>query len=386
MRGRLWGAAVGIGVAAVAGFFIVRGLGDKAKAAQQPQAPVAIPVTTVHVTPRDVPIYLRGLGLVQAFNSVQVRAQVNGTLLSIPVQEGQEVKQGDVVAVIDPKPYQATLDQAMAQRQGDQAQLESAKLDLGRYQDLAKKSFAPVQQVDQQRANVDKLTASVQADSAAIETAQINLGYTQIHAPFDGRIGLRETDVGNLIEVANQTNIISITQDRPISVVFTLPESELNQVKSAMAKGALPVEAHEGDAAAPMATGELLAPNNAIDTSTGTIQLKATFANADEKLWPGEFVQSWLHVDTNKNVVAVPIPAIQHGPSGLFVFVVKPGNTVEQRTVTVSYQDQGLAVIGDGVKPEEDVVLTGQSRLAPGAHVEVKKPAEAERDTAPKAG
>ena len=331
----------------------------------------AVPITAAPAKVQDVPVYLRGLGTVQAFNMVEIKAQVNGMLTAIPVQEGQEVHQGDIVAEIDPRPYQAALDQANAQRAEDAAQLQSAQLDLERYQHLAKSQFAPVQQVDDQQATVNKLVATIQADSAAIETAQINLGYCTIRAPIDGRVSFHQTDVGNLIQTASQTGIVSITQDKPISVVFTLAESELPRIQQAMAKGALPVAAYGNDDRTKLADGQLLTPNNAIDTSTGTIQPKATFPNGDDALWPGEFVNARLRVDTLHQAVTVPLAAVQHGPNGLFVYTVKPDNTVQEQDVQVAYQDDDTAVVGKGVNGGDSVVLTGQSRLAPGTRVAV---------------
>ena len=337
--------------------------------AENAAPPPAVPVSVVQAKVQDVPVDLRGLGTVQAFNTVEIKAQVNGTLIAIPVQEGQEVHQGDVVAQIDPRTYQAALDQANAQRAEDAAQLQSAQLDLQRYENLAKKQFAPVQQVDDQRATVNKLAAAIQADTAAIETAQINLGYCTIRAPINGRVSFRQTDVGNLIEVANQTGIVSITQDKPISVIFTLPEADLPRIQQAMAKSKLPVMAYRSDDRTKLGDGQLLTPNNAIDTATGTIQLKATFANDNDSLWPGEFVNARLRVDTLHQAVTVPIAAIQHGPTGLFVYTVKPDNTVEQQDVQVAYQNDDIAVIAKGASGGETVVLTGQSRLAPGTRV-----------------
>jgi membrane fusion protein, multidrug efflux system len=297
---------------------------------------------------------------------------VNGMLVAIPVQEGQEVHQGDVVAQIDPRPYQAILDQATAQRAEDAAQLQSAQLDLQRYQNLAKRQFAPVQQVDDQQATVNKLTAAIQADTAAMETAQINVGYCTIHSPINGRISFYQTDIGNLIQIANQT-IVSIMQDRPISVVFTLAEAQLPRIQQAMAKAKLAVVAYSSDDKAKLADGELLTPNNSIDTTTGTIQLKATFANDNDALWPGEFVNARLLVDTLQHAVTIPVAAIQHGPNGLYVFTIKPDSTAQQQTVEVSYQDGGNAVISQGLSGGDNVVLTGQSRLSPGTRVTIDK-------------
>jgi multidrug efflux system membrane fusion protein len=348
-------------------FWIIRDHGSLHAQAVTP-AP-AVPITTLPAKVQDVPVDLRALGTVQAFNTVEIKAQVNGVLTAIPVQEGQEVHRGDIVAEIDPRPYQAALDQADAQRAEDAAQLQSAQLDLQRYQHLAKSQFAPVQQVDDQQATVNKLVAMIQADTAAIETAQINLGYCTIRAPIDGRVSFRQTDVGNLIQTTSQTGIVSIMQDKPISVVFTLAESELPRIQTAMAKGTLPVAAYGSDDKTKLADGTLLTPNNAIDTSTGTIQLKATFPNDDDALWPGEFVNARLRVDTLHQAVTVPIAAIQHGPNGLFVYTVKPDNTVQEQDVQLAYQDDDTAVIAKGVSGGANVVLTGQSRLASGTRV-----------------
>ena len=366
---------VALTVLTIAALWFVHAHGSFAAATSEAKAPPseAVPVTAVAAKVQDVPVELRGLGTVQAFNMVEIKAQVTGTLVAIPVQEGQEVRQGEIVAQIDPRPYQAALDQVTAQRGEDAAQLQSAQLDLQRYQHLAKSSFAPVQQVDDQQATVNKLIATLQADTAAIETAQINLDYCTIHAPINGRVSFHQTDVGNLIQVANQTGIVSITQDKPISVIFTLAEAELPRIQRAMAKSTLPVSVYTGDDKTKLADGQLLTPNNAIDTSTGTIQLKATFANDDDALWPGEFVNARLRIDTLFKAVTVPMTAVQHGPSGMFVYTVKPDSTVQQNDVHVVYQDDNTAAISTGVNAGDTVVLTGQSRLAPGTRVALSK-------------
>jgi membrane fusion protein, multidrug efflux system len=342
---------------------------NRVSAAPPGAAPAAVPVTAAPVKTQDVPVYLRGLGTVQALNTVEIKSQVNGVLVSLPAKEGQEVKPGDVVALIDQRPYKAALDQATAQRAEDVAQLQSAKLDLARYQDLAKKGFAPIQQVDDQQAQVNKLTAAVQADTAAIETAQINLDYCVIRSPISGRVSLYQTDVGNLIEVATQTGIVSITQDKPIAAVFTLPEADLPRIQDAMAKGTLPVVAYTNDDKTKLGEGTLLTPNNTIDTSTGTIQLKATFPNGNDRLWPGQFVNANLLVETLHNAVTVPLPAIEHGPEGLYVYTVGPNDTVQSQAVEVGYQNTSTAVVTKGLQVGQTVVVAGQSRLSPGARV-----------------
>jgi membrane fusion protein, multidrug efflux system len=342
---------------------------NRVSAAPPGAAPAAVPVTAAPVKTQDVPVYLRGLGTVQALNTVEIKSQVNGVLVSLPAKEGQEVKPGDVVALIDQRPYKAALDQATAQRAEDVAQLQSAKLDLARYQDLAKKGFAPIQQVDDQQAQVNKLTAAVQADTAAIETAQINLDYCVIRSPISGRVSLYQTDVGNLIEVATQTGIVSITQDKPIAAVFTLPEADLPRIQDAMAKGTLPVVAYTNDDKTKLGEGTLLTPNNTIDTSTGTIQLKATFPNGNDRLWPGQFVNANLLVETLHNAVTVPLPAIEHGPEGLYVYTVGPNDTVQSQAVEVGYQNTSTAVVTKGLQVGQTVVVAGQSRLSPGVRV-----------------
>jgi multidrug efflux system membrane fusion protein len=341
---------------------------DAAESSPPPQ----VPVTAAAAQVQDVPVFLDGLGTVQAFNVVEIKAQVNGTLVALPAHEGQEVHKGDIVAEIDPRPYKAALDQANAQKAEDVAQLQSAQLDLKRYQDLAKRQFAPVQQVDDQQATVNKETAAIQADEAMIETAQINLGYCVIRAPFDGRVSLYQTDVGNIINTGTQTGIISITQDKPISVVFTLPEADLDRVQTARTKGSVPVEVFAAADGKQLATGTLLTPNNTIDTSSGTIALKATFDNSDDHLWPGQFVNTRVQVDTLRNAITIPGVAVQHGPDGLFVYVVKPDQTVAQATVQEGYEDNGRAVITKGLQGNETVVVTGQSRLSPGTRVQAK--------------
>jgi len=344
------------------------GAGAAQAAGPSPQSQV--PVTTTATKVQDVPVYFDGLGTVQAYNIDEIKAQVNGILIALPVREGQEVHKGDVVAEIDPTPYKAALDQAIAQRAEDMAQLYSARLDLQRYQNLAKRSFAPIQQVDDQQATVNKLAAAVQLDNAAIETAQFNLNNCTIRAPINGRVSLYQTDVGNLIEVSTQTGIVSITQDKPIAVVFTLPEAELGQVQVAMARGNVPVlAANSQDSSRILGTGTLLTPDNTISTATGTISLKAAFDNPQDRLWPGEFVNTRVQVNTLHAAVTVSTRAVQHGPDGLFVYVVKPDQTVAQQPIQVGYQDDGLSVVTKGLSGNETVVLSGQSRLAPGTRV-----------------
>jgi multidrug efflux system membrane fusion protein len=344
--------------------------------ADQPAPQPQVPVTAAAAQVQDVPVFLDGLGTVQAFNVVEIKAQVNGPLIALPAREGQEVHKGDIVAEIDPRPYKAALDQATAQKAEDTALLQSAQLDLKRYQDLAKRQFAPVQQVDDQQATVNKDIAAVAADEAMIETAQINLGYCVIRAPIDGRVSLYQVDVGNIIQTSSQSGIVSITQDKPISVVFTLPEADLPRVQQAQANGSVLVEAFASDGHRQLASGTLLTPNNTIDTSTGTVSLKATFDNKDDHLWPGQFVNTRTQVEILHKAVTIPTVAVQHGPSGIFVYVIKPDQTVAQTTIQEGYQDNGRTVVTKGLTGNETVVVTGQSRLSPGTRVQATAAAQ----------
>lgn len=317
----------------------------------------------------DFPVYLRGLGQVQASASVLIRARVDGTLMQVAVAEGQTVKQGDLIAVIDPRPFKAALDQAEAKRAQDQALLANAKLDQARYASLAKQDFASRQQVDTQQAVVNQYTAAIVGDDAAIEAAKLNLGFSYITAPNPGRVGLRLIDPGNMIHASDGNGIISINQVQPISATFTLPQVVLPRINASMANGPLAVLAYDSNDKTMLAQGTLLTADNAIDPATGTIKLKATFPNADNALWPGQFVNVRLLVETLVNVVTVPSPAIQHGPAGLYVYAVKPDGTVERLPVEVSNDDAGLAVVAKGLDADAIVVTDGQSRLQEGMRV-----------------
>jgi multidrug efflux system membrane fusion protein len=306
---------------------------------------------------------------VQAFQSVLVRARVDGTLEKIFFQEGQDVQPGDKLAQIDPRPYQAVLDQAIAKKMTDQVNLVNAQRDLARYQALVQRDFASRQQVDTQVAMVGQLQATVRGDDATIAAAQLNLDFTNITSPISGRVGLRMIDPGNLIHATDATGIISITQIHPISVIFTLPQENLPAIQAAMAKGTLPVYAYASVDGTQLATGELMTTDNTIDPTTGTIKLKAKFPNPDNKLWPGQFVTVGLQLGTLKNVVSVASGAVQHGPDGLFVYVVTPDQTVAVRPVEVIQDDGHTAVIGKGLDDNVQVVTEGQSRLQNGTRV-----------------
>jgi multidrug efflux system membrane fusion protein len=341
-------------------------------AAQQPAPSVgtpAVPVTTARVTKQDVPIYLRGLGSVQAVNSVLVRARVDGTLMQFPVTEGQDVKQGDLLAVIDPRPFQAALDAVTAKRAQDEADLANAKQDLGRYSSLAKQDFASHQQVDTQHAMVNRLTAMIAGDEAAVTNAKLNLSYCYITSPIQGRIGLRQVDPGNMVHASDSTAIVSIAQIQPISVVFTVPQESLPRINVAMDAAKLAVIAFAADDKTALDQGTLLTPDNAIDATTGTIKLKAIFPNPHHTLWPGQFVNARLQLGTDQNVLTVPSVAVQHGPAGLYVYVVNSESMVARQPVDVARDDGTLAVIAKGLAEGEQVVTDGQSRLQAGIKV-----------------
>ena len=348
------------------GWRVFAGHGKQDQAAPPPP----VPVTAAESKTAEVPVYLRGIGTVQALNAVEVRPQVGGVLIDVPVREGQDVKKGDTLAVIDPRPYKAALDKAQAQRQQDQAQLENAQADLKRYSSLARSDFASRQQVDTQQSAVARLQGAVAADDAAIEDAQLNLGFCVLHAPMDGRVGLRRVDPGNLIQ-ANSTGagILLVVQVHPISVVFTLPEEDLPRVRQKAARGELPVLADSSDGRDELARGTLLTADNAVNASSGTIQFKATFPNADDRLTPGQFVSTRLLVDTMHGVT-VPHEAVQHGQQGLYVFTVKPDKTVDRRDIQLAYDDGKTAVIGKGIDAGEQVIVSGQTRVGPGTRVD----------------
>ncbi len=334
------------------------------------QADDASPVTVVRVAKRDVPEYVRGIGTVQAYRSVLVRARVDGTLESIAYKEGQAVHQGDLLAQIDPRPYAAALAQAQAKRASDQAQIDNARRDLQRYATLARTAVASRQQVDTQEANVAQQTANLAGDEAAIAAAGLNLSFCRIESPIDGVAGLRLVDIGNLIHATDTTGIVSVTQVHPISLVFTLPQDQLPQVRAAMQAGPPPVTATAPDGVTPLSDGRLVAVDNSVDTQTGTVALKAEFTNLDNKLWPGQFSTGQLRLRVASQVLTVPPAALQHGPDGLYVYVVKPDSTAARQDVTVGYQDGDNAIVTGGLHEGDSVVLSGQLRLQPGARVD----------------
>jgi multidrug efflux system membrane fusion protein len=340
-------------------------------------ATVAVPVSVATVSRQDVPIYLTGLGTVQALFTVGIHAQVDGKLQDVFFKEGQRVKKGDVLAKIDPRLYQAALDQAKARKAQDDAALIAAQKDLERYRALVLKNFETQQNVDQQQAKVDQTKAAISGDIAAIETAQTQFDYTDIVATTDGRMGMRMVDPGNIVHASDQGAIAILTQTQPTGVLFTLPAQTLDDVRDAMSRGEVQVEAYDRDNVRLLSAGSLSTIDNLIDQATATYRLKAMFGNADEKLWPGEFVNARLLLQTRQNVMVVPSVAVQRGPHGLFTWVVKPDNTVEPRPIETGTTADGRTIITSGVADGERVVTDGQYKLQTNAPVTITAPGTA---------
>lgn len=330
------------------------------------------PVTATEVSTLDVPIYLDGLGTVQASNTVAIRSQVDGKLQSVNFVEGQQVKKGDTLAVVDQRPFNAALDQAKAKRAEDEAQLVSDQKDLARFQDLVHKGAGTQQAVDQQQAKVDNLKATIEADQAGIESAETQLSFATITAPIDGRAGFRQVDAGNIVHAGDATPITVLTEIKPAWVIFTLPQRDLAPVREAMLKGAVPAIAFDQDNTRELAKGTLLLIDNQIDQLTSTIRLKATFPNEGERLWPGEFVRVRVLVNTLKDAATIPSAAVQRSSQGVFAWVVKEDDTVENRPIEAGPSPGDMTVVTSGLKAGERVVVSGQYRLRPGAKVIVK--------------
>jgi multidrug efflux system membrane fusion protein len=368
MRKRFLGLAVlsiaAIGVAA--GYIRL-----SSKTAPPPAAPPAVPVVAGTVTQHDVPIYLSGVGTVIAYNTVLVRSQISGQIISINFTEGQVVHQGDLLAQIDPRPYQAQLDQAVANRDRDQAQLANAQANLNRYTPLAAKGYATTQLVDTQKAQLAQLQAMVKADEAVIEMAQTNLSYTRLTAPIDSVTGIRQIDIGNVIHPTDPNGLVIVTQVQPISLIFTLPETVLPQIQQQREKDKNPlsVVAYNQDNTIKLDEGTLGLVNNQIIQTTGSIQLKANFANTQRRLWPGQLVNARLLLDTRHDGLTVPASVVQQGPKGPYAYVINPNNVVEIRPITVAQITDGQALIDSGLKADEQVVVDGQYKLEPGTRV-----------------
>src|SRR6202790_4587562 len=331
------------------------------------KAPPAVRVTIAPVQKADFPVYLTGLGNVQGFNTVTVRTRVDGQIDKIAFKEGQAVKQGDLLAEIDPRPFQAALDEAKAKKAQDEANLANANLDLQRFTKLGE--FATRQQTDTQRSTVAQLTAQIAADDAAIFNAQTQVEYPQVKSPIAGVAGLRQVDIGNIVNASPQTGIVTIAQIEPIAVIFTAPEEQLPYINEAQAVQPLKVIAITTDGKKPLAEGKLAVVNNQVDATSGTIRLKAVFANKNHALWPGQSVSTRLLVKTLKDATVVPDDAIQHSTDGLYAYTVNPDNKAEVHKVRVSQSIDGRSVVDDGLSPGQQVITGGQFKVQPGTLV-----------------
>ena len=373
----------GLGSVAVLALIVGGGLDPKSSTAAPPRTPSAIQVNSAVAAEADVPVYLGGLGTVQAFYTATIAPRVDGQLVKVAFKEGQIVKQGDLLAQIDPRPYQATYDQAVATKDKDAAQLANAQHDLERYVTLAPQNFTSKQVLDTQKALVAQLTAQVKADQASIDSAKTQLDYTTISSPIPGRTGIRLVDPGNNLLAASNTGIVVVTQMQPISLIFTLPEEDLGDVADGMKNGTLVVQAMSRDDKTVLGTGTLTLIDNQIDQTTGTIKLKASFPNEDSKLWPGEFVNAKVLAQTKHNALTVPSAAIQRGPTGVFVYVVKPDETVEMRQIQVGEDVGGKTIVTAGLQAGERVTTSNEYRLQPGTKVSYTSPSQKAADAGP---
>jgi multidrug efflux system membrane fusion protein len=342
-------------------------------AAAQTPAP-GIPVTAGTVAAQNVPVFLQGIGTVQAYNMVAVKSRVDGQIVKVDFKEGQDVKAGDPLFQIDPRPFQAALEQAQAAKQKDEAQLTGAQLDLDRYEKLIGSGWQTRQSYDQQKAQVGQLQAAIKGDEAQINTAKLNLSYSDIRSPIDGRLGARLVDKGNLVHANDNTALVTISEVKPIFVSFTLPQETLDDVRENQNKAPLVVLAYNGDGTKQLAEGKLTMIDNAVDQATGTIRLKARFDNDEERLWPGAFVSARVILSVRKDVATVPSQTVQQGPNGHYAYVIKPDDTVERRAVDVASIQDGIAVITKGLSSGERVVVDGQYRLTNGARVKISAP------------
>ena len=362
-------AAVLVAVLAGGGFrYFTHSQTSEPASAAAPPVP-EIPVVAATVTSKNVPIYLRGVGTVIAYNTDVVRSQIQGQLTQITFIEGQTVKAGDLLAQIDPRPYQAQIDELTANLERDNAQLANAQANLARYNQLGDKGYATPQLVETQTAQVTQLQSAVKADRALIDQANIQLGYTRLTSAIPGITGVRQIDIGNIIHPTDPNGLVVVTQIEPISLIFTLPQAELSQIQEKMAKGPLTVTAYSQDDKIKLDEGKVLLVNNQIVQTTGTIQLKAEFPNTAHRLWPGQLVNSYLLLNTRTDGLTIAASAVQQGPKGSYVYVVLPDGTAQLRPVTVAQISRGQALIDSGLQADETVVVDGQYRLQQGSHV-----------------
>ena len=362
-------AAVLVAVLAGGGFrYFTHSQTSEPASAAAPPVP-EIPVVAATVTSKNVPIYLRGVGTVIAYNTDVVRSQIQGQLTQITFIEGQTVKAGDLLAQIDPRPYQAQIDELTANLERDNAQLANAQANLARYNQLGDKGYATPQLVETQTAQVTQLQSAVKADRALIDQANIQLGYTRLTSAIPGITGVRQIDIGNIIHPTDPNGLVVVTQIEPISLIFTLPQAELSQIQEKMAKGPLTVTAYSQDDKIKLDEGKVLLVNNQIVQTTGTIQLKAEFPNTAHRLWPGQLVNSYLLLNTRTDGLTIAASAVQQGPKGSYVYVILPDGTAQLRPVTVAQISRGQALIDSGLQADETVVVDGQYRLQQGSRV-----------------
>jgi membrane fusion protein, multidrug efflux system len=368
-KGSVCGYVTMLALAGCIWLIACNGAGDPRQKAQAAgERTVSVAIATVQK--QDVPVYLTGLGSVTAFNTANIKSRVDGQITQVNFVEGQKVKEGDLLIVIDPRPYQVQLEQMQAQLFRDQAQLRDAKLNYDRYTALIPSGSIAQQQVDTQRAMVDQLDGTVRTDQAQIDNAKLQITYCHITAAFNGRVGLRQVDPGNIVHAADTNPMLILTQLQPIAVIFTLPEDVLPTVAQRMRQGTLEVDAFSRDNQSKLATGKLLTIDNQIDPTTGTAKLKAVFDNRDNQLWPNQFVNANLLLETRKNSTVVPTAAILRGPQGTFVYAMNSDKTVEDRQVTVSLTQGNTTVVTNGLKPGDVVITDGQDKLQRGSQVE----------------
>jgi len=362
-----------LGVCAIAVFGCLGWLYMSADSGKrEAKGPAPVRVVTQTIQNADFPVYLNGLGTVQPYRTVTVRSQVDGQVIKVEFRQGQMVNEGDLLVQIDPRPFQAALGMAQAKKAQDEANLKNAQLDLERYSQLAKQDYASRQQLDTQQAKVDTLNAQIKGDQASIDNAQTQLSYTTIRSPLTGKVGFRLIDPGNIVHATDQTGIVTIVKLQPISVVFTAPEESVGQINKALAAGTVPAIALSSDSTKTLAQGHLALVDNKVDQASGTIQMKATFENKDNALWPGLSVATRLLIDTQRNVLVVSNDAIQHGPNGLYSFVVGKDNKVEKRDIEVGDEGTSQSVVRKGLASGDRVVTTGQYRLTEGALVTLR--------------
>jgi multidrug efflux system membrane fusion protein len=341
--------------------------------ASTPFPPVPVGVATVAT--RDFPVYLTGLGSVQAFNTVSLKTRIDGQITQVNFQEGQDVKDGEVLIQIDPRPYQVALATAQANLQRDEAQLANAKAQFERMKALYAGGVVAKQDLDTQEASFGQFEGTIAADKAAIDSAKLNLTYTRITSPIKGRIGLRQVDIGNYVQASSTTPMVVITQLHPIAIIFTLPEDQLQAVRQRMKQGSLAVDVYSRDDQTKLSTGKLLTIDNQIDQTTGTARFKAVFENPDNNLWPNQFVNVHLLLETRKDAVTMPVSAVQRGPQGTFTYLVDDKNTVQVKPIQIALTQGNVAVIASGVQPGDKVVTDGQEKLQAGSRVAPQGPA-----------